>query len=132
MENQLDEKEIKVSIEETEERMKQEKELLKSQRKSALTWNIIFFIGIIGTSIAVSIFTKLDTSNFEELFKNISSDKLNIWWAIIGTFSSFLVGIFGSYFKTKSLKSKTKFEIHEFVKETYFNRLDKSKLNPNR
>ena len=43
MENEFDEKEIKVSIQETEERMTPEKELFKSQRKAALTWNIIFF-----------------------------------------------------------------------------------------
>lgn len=132
MEKKLDEKEIQEAINEANEKMKKEKEILNAERKAALTWNIIFFIGILITTIVISIITTLDSLNFKDFFQKLTTDRLGIWSVILGIISSFLVGIFGSYFKTKSLKAKSNFEIQEFIKEAYLNRLEKSKLNPNR
>ncbi len=132
MENELNEDEVKATIKEAVEKMKEENDFIKNQRKTALTWNIIFFVGILATTILISLFTKFNTLNIKEFFKSNTTNEIGTISVIIGTLVSFLVGIFGSYFKTKPLKSESEFKVHEFLKETYFNRLDKSRLNPRR
>lgn len=128
----LNEEEFKLTIDEVKAKMKIENDMLKSQRKAGLTWNIIFFVGIISTTLTVSLISKLDTFNISELIKSISVDKLGIFTSLAGLIISFLIGILGSYYKTKSLKSETDFKVHEFIKESYLNRIDKSNLNPQR
>lgn len=131
MENELSEDELKATIKEAEEKMNQENDFMKNQRKAALTWNIIFFVGILVTTISISVFIKFNTFNLKEFLKNISSNEIGTISALISTSVSFLIGVLGSYFKTKSLKSETTFNVQVFLKEAYFNRLDKSQLNPN-
>lgn len=132
MENKLNEEEVKKAIKEAEEKMKLDADIFKSQRKAALTWNIIFFVGILSTSIAISIFTKFDTFDFKNFIKDNSKDSIGIFSAILGIIASFLTGILGSYYKTKQLRKETTFAPSEFLKETYLNRLNKSNLNPQR
>lgn len=129
---EISQEEIDKAISKANERLKDDHNLFKHQRKAALTWNIIFFIGILATSIVISILSKSDSFNIKEFFTKNLTDKLGLISAISGLLISFLVGILGSYFKTKKLTNETEFNIKDFVKETYLNRIDKSNLNPQR
>jgi len=130
MESNFNEDEVKKGIKESQKRMKLENDILLSERKAALTWNIIFFIGILSTTIAISVFTKSDTFDFKDFFKNNSKDTLTVVSVITGITVSFLAGILGSYYKSKSLKKATAFDAQEYLKEIYLNRLESSNLNP--
>ena len=122
--------EIQKDIREAEEKIRKDKELFKSQRKAALTWNIIFFIGILITSIIVSLFTKSDNFNFKDLFTTKDGDKISLWVSLLGLLISFIVGVSASY--AKKITEKDKFDVEDFLNEVYSSKLDKSSLNPNR
>lgn len=109
-----------------------DKELFNMQRKASLTWNIIFFIGILTTSIAVSLFSKSDSFSIMDFFSKDTNEKGSLWASIFGLLVSFVVGILASYFKTKQIANRYKFEVEEFLKESYLTKLDDSKLNPKR
>lgn len=130
MQDELNQEEIDKAIRETEEKVKRDKDIFSSERKAALTWNIIFFIGILTTTFVVSLFSKSDGFNLKEFFTSKSDDKVSLWASIVGLLISFIIGILASYFKTKKLKDKDKFDVEDFIKESFISRLDKSKLNP--
>lgn len=129
---EIDEEELNKIIEEIKEKVKIEDDMLNSQRKAGLTWNIVFFIGIISTALFVSLISNFDTFDIVDILKTISVDKIGILTALAGLTTSFLVGVLGSYYKTKSLKSDSTYKVHEIIKESYLNRIDKSNLNPQR
>lgn len=130
MEGESNKEELEKSISETKEKMKKELEYFNMERKAALTWNIIFFIGILGTSLTINLFVNKGNLDFQDILNSKLSENLSLLKVILGLLVSFLIGILGSFFKNKSLKSKTDFDVSEFLKESYINRLDKSRLNP--
>jgi hypothetical protein len=132
MDNKNDIEQIKLAQKEAVERMKKEVELYKAERKAALTWNIIFFIGILMTSISISLLTKSESFNLKEFFSTEKKDSISLISAFAGLTLSFLIGVLGSYFKSKINKDKNSIEIKEFIKESFINRIEKSNLNPQR
>jgi hypothetical protein len=126
---EINKEEIKKAIAEAKEKMEKDKDLFGSERKAALTWNIIFFIGILSTTITISLLTKSEKFNIGDLF-NKGTETTSILASIFGLLISFLVGILGSFYKSKKLKGKNDFEIDQFLKEAYLNRIEKSVINP--
>lgn len=116
---------------EIKERMKQDLEMLKTKRKATLYWNIIFFVGIMTSTIIASVFSIGEKFSLKE-FLATNNDKFSLAAALIGLFTSFLAGVLGVYFKDKKSSSKDQINIREFIKETYLTRIDNSSLNPNR
>jgi len=129
---EISQEEIDEAVSKAKEKMKIDSKSFKHQRNAALTWNIIFFVLILTTTIVISILSKSETLNFKKFYINNLYNKIEIITTISGLIISFLIGILGSYFKTKKLTNETEFNIKDFLKETYLNRIDKSNLNPHR
>jgi|GEM_PF-6773352 len=123
---------IDKTIQEIEKKAKKDKDLFSSQRKVALTWNIIFFIGILTTTIVISLISKSDSFNLKELFISKADEKISLLSSITALLISFITGILGSYFSTKKLSKEDRSNVEDFVKESFLQRLEKSKLNPKR
>lgn len=112
--------------------LKKEMEHQKAQRKATLTWNIIFFLGIVATSITVSVITNPGTLNLKEIFLPDRVEKFSLATSLIGITISFLIGVLSSVWRSRASRNKQSMAIKEFVKESYLGRLDKSSLNPER
>lgn len=132
MEETENKKTLEESIEEAKRKVKQEIEYYTAQKKAAFTWNIIFFIGIVGISSAVTIISNSSLFDANQ-FKNIvNQDRTALVTSFAGILLSFIIGTLSSYWKTKLRKNKSEFDIKLYLKNAYLTRIDKSILNPNR
>ena len=75
MEEESNKEELEKSISEAKEKMKKEQEHFNMERKAALTWNIIFFIGILATTLTITLFVNKGDLDFKEILNTkLSSD----------------------------------------------------------